>query len=450
MKRILVIVSLVALATGAVAGKSALAQAPTQAGQKESGDQEFTRKRGEVKDGDVDALFSLYTWAKANGIKKTKTDAVLRDIIKINPNHEQARDLLGYVRYHDEWVTAKEKERREIEDQRKEMEAKGMVLLDGKWVTKEEKEKAEHEKAGETLVEGVWVKKGDIERKKAELELQKAIEEHKAKGEYLVGTDKWVPKAEAEKYYADPAHPYAAIGEHVVLRTTKGIEFGEKSLVTAEGVYRRAKEFFGKEPNLANGKLEIFVASELNQYNELGNQLNADEKSSNYHAFTSPWIADPNDKKRMQITGVSFYFRDAKTSDIYLSHAAGELFVQHLLGPSPADTPPRWFIDGIASYFEGWADPKLFAWSRDNLRSQGDILKLKTLLQGYTPTEQQVRNAGLVIAFLKSPSCPADLSKEFSNAVAAVVDGQKISKAFRALEKSMIKAEDAFVQFANR
>ncbi len=446
MKKFLLVVSMLTFATISVARAD---DVPATAAKKENSDQEFTRRRGEVKDADVDGLFSLYTWAKANGIKKTKTDALLRDILKVKPDHAQAREILGYVKYHDEWVTAKEKERREIEDQRKEMEAKGMVLVNGKWVTKEEKEKAEHEAAGEVLVEGVWVKKADAEKEKADLEKRKEAEEHKAKGEFLAG-DKWVPKADAEKYYADPTHPYESTGEHVIVRTTKGIDFGDKWVITAEGVYRRAKEFFGKEPNANTGKLEIFVASDLNQYNEIGNQLNADEKSSNYHAYTSPWLADPVDKKKMHMTGVSQYFRDPKTSDIYLCHAAGELYVQHLLGPNAADAPPRWFIDGMASYFELWQDPKLFPWSRDNLRSMGDILKLKTLIQGYTPTEQQVRCAGLLIAFMKSPDCPADLSKEFGNAVTAVADGQKISKAFRTLEKALLKSEDAFVQFANK
>jgi hypothetical protein len=410
---------------------------------KETPEQEFERRKTEAA-GNADALMEVYLWAKTNKMNRQAT-AVLREIIEVDPDNANARKLLGYVQHDGKWVTEKEKTKLEGDAQRQENERLGLVEHDGKWMTPEEKEEAIHLERGEIRVGDAWVSKKDYERSKRELEAQQEAAEHKAKGEFLVD-GKWVPKAEAEAYYADIQHPYVTTGEFVNLHTNRGIDFADKMLVTADATYRLCHEFFGKAP-AGGGKFDVFVAAELDDYNALGNQWGGD-KSSNFSVFCSEWL--PETDETPDIVSVALYFQSEQNTEMYVKHAVAEQYVMRLLGRDASDTPPRWFVDGVASYIERWQSPKLFTWSRDRLHQVGWVLKLKTLCGGGVLNEQSILQSGMLVAFLKSPDCPADVAEAFNEAVVAVNEGKKVSKSFRDLEKLIEKNEDAFLTFAQK
>ncbi len=411
---------------------------------KSTPEEEFKQRR-EAAAGDAKALFDLYVWATSSGLKN-QAKIALRDVIKVDPNHEEARRLLGYVRFEDRWVTEKERERLAADKERKDNEAKGLVLHEGKWMTPEEKEEAVNLAKGMVKVEGQWVDMKDKARKEEEAKRRQEAEEHRAKGEFFVN-GKWIPRKEAEAFFADVQNPYRTEGDHILLCTNNGIEFGDRMLVTAEAAYRKAKDLLGAEPKLDGRKLPVFVVASLEDYNLLGNRMGADEKSSNYPAFVTPWL--PEDQAGFDMVSVTQYYKDVSLTEVYVHHAVVEQYVRRIMGPTAADPAPRWFIDGVSSYIERWQGPKLFSWTRDRLIAVGGLLKMKTYFGSYQPSEQCILSGGLLTAFVKSDKCPEELLKEWNDSVAAVIAGEGVQKAFRSLEKAFTKHEDALREFGN-
>lgn len=408
--------------------------------EKSSPKEEFEKRRAAIKGDDVDALMSLYAWAKGENLK-TQSTGVLRDILKIDPDNEAARKLLGYVNVDGEWVTEKEAEKLAADAEAKKMRAKGLVEYKGEWMTPEEKEVKEHEAKGEVLVDGEWVNKRDMERAEKAAALKKEMEEHRAKGEFLVG-DKWLPRAEAEAAFRSLETPYIAEGEAVQLLTNKGIDFGDKMVVTADAAFRACNQLFGKKPEGAE-KIKVFVGASTDDYNELGgNVFNADQKSSNYDVFCTGWL--PQNPQNLDMVSVTWAHEQDSATELWVRHAVGEQYVNRLLGPNAADVPPRWFVDGVANYVELWWNSKFYNWATGRVQQNGGLLPLKSFFGSYPVTRQSILQAGRVIHFLKDPNCPEEIQKAFSDAIIAVNDGKKISKAFRTLEKAMVKEEDSF------
>src|SRR5690606_31241832 len=155
--------------------------------------EEFKQRLDEAE-GDAEKLFQVYIWAKGRNLDADAKRA-LREVVKIDPEHENARKLLGYVRYEDRWVSESEHERLTAEAQRQEMEAKGLVLHQGKWVTKEEKERQVNEAKGLVEIDGKWVDKREYERVKKDAEQARERAEKSAQGLFEVN-GKWVTKQE--------------------------------------------------------------------------------------------------------------------------------------------------------------------------------------------------------------------------------------------------------------
>lgn len=410
----------------------------------ETPEQEFSRRLEEAR-GDAKALFDLYLWAKGKGLRSLATKA-LREVVKADPDHEAARRLLGYERWNGRWVTKREKERLASEAERRQKEAQGLVEYKGRWVTPEEKERLENEAKGLVLVDGKWVDRKQVEKAEEEARRRREREEKRAQGLFEIAPDKWVPRAEAEAWFADLNHPYPARGERVILYTNKGIDFGEKMLVGAEAAYRDAKALLGAEPPSDAGPLHVFCVSTLKDYNRLGADWNADEQSSNFYAFTTPWL--PENEAGLDVVSVTQFNKTDSLTEIYVRHATVENFVMKLVGPEAGDPPPRWFVNGVAAYLSRFSSPKLLGWSRERLLTLGGVPKLSTLFKSYLPTEQNILSMGYVIAWIRSGKAPDKVVEAWDEAVAAVREGKRVAKAFRKLEKELAKADDDFRDFA--
>ncbi len=75
------------------------------------------------KSGDnIETLIELAEWARLNRLA-TSRRKVFRKILKLNPEHKEARLELGYVKYEGKWVTLEEK-----------MLAQGKVFFRGRWI----------------------------------------------------------------------------------------------------------------------------------------------------------------------------------------------------------------------------------------------------------------------------------------------------------------------------
>ena len=74
---------------------------------------------------DIEKLVELAEWARLNRLA-TSRRKVFQTILKLDPEHKEARLELGYVKYNGKWVTLKEK-----------MMAEGKVFFRGRWIDEE-------------------------------------------------------------------------------------------------------------------------------------------------------------------------------------------------------------------------------------------------------------------------------------------------------------------------
>lgn len=414
---------------------------------KNTPEQELAARLAKADATDASALFDVYLYAKEQKLTAKGKD-ILKQIVKLDPDHEAARKEMGHVKYNDKWVPEAEAKKLAKSDEEREMKEKGLVRYKDKWVTPEEKEAAEHAEKGEILVDGKWVSKKDVEKAQAEAKLKQEIEEHKAKGEYYVD-GQWLPKEEADKHYANLATPYFAEGEFTTVATNKGVDYGEKIIVDVDAAYRDCVAFFGAAPT-GGRKPTVYVAATMEQMNELANQLNVDEKSSTYYAWCSTWI--PSHPLGFDILAATYYYRNKDNKDMtgfFARHALAEQFIERMVGQDATDIPPSWFVDGFACYIERWNSAAYFNWSRDVLRQRGALPSLKVFLGSYNVNDQNILIGGLVVSFLRSDKAPAELKAAWDEAVSALKSKGKIGKAFKKLEKALIAAEDVFIEYAD-
>ena len=154
----------------------------------------YKKRLAEIPEDDVDSLYQLALWCRDVGLKK-QAEQLFKKIIKISPDHREARWALGYILRDGKWISE--------EQWRKEQ---GFVKYKGEWVRKEDVEKI---KAGYVKYQGEWVSKEDYEKLRRGLrklngkwvtedEYWKAKGYVKYKGKWV--SEKWLQKRkQAEK-----------------------------------------------------------------------------------------------------------------------------------------------------------------------------------------------------------------------------------------------------------
>jgi hypothetical protein len=136
--------------------------------------------RTEQAAGDAKALWTLHEWARKQGFVE-ELPALLEQVVAADPQHRKARERLGHVKVGGQWMTPAEKAQHDLEQQAAEMEAKGLVLYEGAWITPQERDAREQglkkdgdewiteeewrRRRGERLVDGAWVRLGETEGK---------------------------------------------------------------------------------------------------------------------------------------------------------------------------------------------------------------------------------------------------------------------------------------------
>ena len=107
--------------------------------------------------GDADALVELAAWCEEKGLISDRK-RLLNNALKVDPEHERAHEMLGFVKFDGEWMTKAKAEAARRKAYEAEMKEKGYVEVDGVWVSKEEVDDA---KKGIFFHEGERVSKAD-------------------------------------------------------------------------------------------------------------------------------------------------------------------------------------------------------------------------------------------------------------------------------------------------
>ena len=85
--------------------------------------EDYHQELKKLADDDILGHYALGVWCKDNRLRK-QAEERFRYVLKLNPEHKDARRQLGYRRYRGRWMTAEEV-----------MIAQGKVEHDGEWVT---------------------------------------------------------------------------------------------------------------------------------------------------------------------------------------------------------------------------------------------------------------------------------------------------------------------------
>lgn len=120
--------------------------------------QEYEKVRGQYPD-TVDGHWRLSEWCRQNLLLPSR-EVHLKRILELEPEHEQARRGLGYVRDNGKWTTQEET-----------MTSRGYVKYKGKWMLPQEVELLEADRKAE-LVEKEWIR--DIKRLREALNTDKS------------------------------------------------------------------------------------------------------------------------------------------------------------------------------------------------------------------------------------------------------------------------------------
>lgn len=148
----------------------------------------YEERLKQIRGNDIDAHYNLGVWLRNVGMFE-EAKAEFDRVIKLDPDHPDARCELGYVRKGDKWLTEEEYRT-----------SQGYVRYNNRWIMKEDAEKLE---AGYVKYKGEWVKKDELDMlkkgfRRLEGKWVSQEEYNKAKGLVTYGK-KWVTPETAEK-----------------------------------------------------------------------------------------------------------------------------------------------------------------------------------------------------------------------------------------------------------
>jgi len=417
---------------------------------------ELEKKLAAIDRKDAEAVYGVAVWAEQNNLK-TDSKRLLREVIKINPDHAKARELLGYEKFGDKWLTKREIEREKEKAKEAEMSSKGMKKWKDQYVPAEDYEKLEkglvkykdpdgvekwgtpemkdRVEKGMALHDGLWVTKEGLEHLKAK--------------EFQVG-DKWVNEAEANKFHADFVNPWVMETDYVTFTTTCPYAFAKQALNHADAAIARAYQVCGlplPKPG-DNEKIALIMVKDGADYSQLGNQVQ-DALDANMSSNWSTFIL--TDANTGRFGAVTIYEvlspgNDQGNDNFSLAHvrfAAAAAAVRNLTFAEP---PSPWFSFGIAAHCERfWAGPKASSrdtrewckWSLGRLAKEGGPKDLKELFDPFDPSARSLLTAGAVIGFLtEAPNKPKKVDEQW----AKILEGMKKPKE-KGLLKDFLKLE---------
>jgi hypothetical protein len=410
---------------------------------KKSKDDIYKEKLAKVSRKDVNALWELAEWCRSEGLGN-QLRATLKLIISADPDHEKAREGLGYVRYKGRWVTRSALKRLEKDALAKEMKAKGMVKYKGKWVTKEERERLEK---GLVLHEGRWITKEEkkfLDMGYVKYEgtwVTKEEKENREKGLYRVGR-KWVDEAEANRHHSVWDTAWEVHGTGYMIRSTAPIKFLEKQREIVGALYEGMRKFcLGKKPS---EDIVVHIYATIREYNGVQEQVMTDNMFYAHHSHSIGGVFKYTEPKF-----VVTYKNDTKEYQyMFLGHGVGEAYLS-LTFEMDNKTTDHWFLLGPGHYLGiTQAGDVVFNVKWVSQKLGDNILPLSTLLSTRELPENEywcdrfyMQSALLIYMLLKDPR----YAEKFKEARAEIFKTRAPSKVLRKhfdlneLERSMKK-----------
>ncbi len=493
-------VLLLSLASASTVSAPLAPEAQPREFQQQKDDAEFERRRKEAGN-DVDKLWDVYKWCKEQK-KDDKGRSVLRQLLKIDPNHEDANVALGNIKYDGKWFPSQKK----VDEYKKEQTAKqekadGLVDYKGQRVPPADVPFLEKGMVKDD--DGNWVDGEEYKKKKDGWFKQDLVwvspqeKENIDKGLWKVG-DKWLTLDEANKAHSDLDNWWRIPSEHYWIYTTceRGVAIDKikKNLDQAWDDIVRLTGFTPKQPPI------VIVLRDTEQYNayaaadpDIGlASPDLTGMSSVRYTFFAETAGDPMKPDELLQVGVGYWDASSKEGNSWGPHsvrAALALSCVDALDPSRATLEkakkakrvdraffdnyyaekklPVWYRLALVSYVERYYIDRLVPadgnsrwareWSVQNLVSKGGLRPLKQLFEikeepkGTEEVPKLLNELGLVMSFIADGKCDT-VTEKWKAVQKAIQDGKDkaaLAPLLDALAQEVIKQETALRKFAN-
>lgn len=447
--------------------------------------QDFKDRLKEAKK-DPAKLWELYQWALEDDERKKYRKRVLKALIKVDPEHEEARLALGHVTYDGKWFDTERARDKYAEKVAKE---RGLVKFNGDWV-----EPADVPFLAKGLIRdkfGAWSDPIAVKRKADGWKQQDLawiapddfgkMEE----GLWKCG-DKWLPLEAANEWHDDLESPWKIPTTRAVIWATTTRETAMKAAKQAELAWYDMQKVYGYGGDVA---VPFMVVKDQAEYLRF---MDGDEEyempqvdvfgvsGHSRAAFADLWF--DMEAGEYQGMGVTYWDAEGANGDSYGIHDARFAYglsfaesidpcyeaVSEALEDDEIDVGdfinarygghriPRWLRWGAANYASRWfkdqqvkqgGNPRwAIEWSASNLRSQGGLANMQDIFRFQAELTNDssatlILSAGLVVAYMVDGGNPelGKLLKEFQE---TLQKGQDVEKILDSIRKKLTDSEE--------
>jgi hypothetical protein len=402
---------------------------------------EFSAKEAALKEADVVGHVALAKWAAEKGLAAESKRLLKKVVTKLDPENEEARTLLGYVKQGDKWVL--EEELKGAEDEQKKKE--GYVKVKGQWVKKEEEAFArkglvKHEDKWITSAEKKKIDTGWIRHPETGEWIPKEEAEKSKSGLFFVNKQ-WVDKATADKFHESPDSPWSIYSDHFNMIGTLPYDTMWNARNDAESAMTAAKRVFSMHTPIPVPPLQIRLFNTSDDYSAFTQPL-SDTGLSMYGAY----YAEKHDEKP-----VAVFYGEKNWGPYYLRHGVGLMVAYRFIEEADSKLPHvHWFPTGIGSYVSRWDNKGHAQHFGKQYIEKGGVRNLKKFFKSFNldkdmPDEEvqwNIYQAGILISFCidGGDKASTEALKELTD---ALVKAKGVDAAMKNLETKLSNAEKA-------
>ena len=302
---------------------------------------------------DAAAVMEVATWAHEHKMH-TAHKRLLNKVLKLDADHEGARQALGYVKHDGRWMLEAKVALLEKRAERAAMEAKGLKEVDGIWVPAGEVDAAEggvyfHEGNPVSRAEKVALLAGKVRHPSTAAFIDPDDLEKAEEGLFPLVNGDWVDLEEADKYHSESQRPWILRTDHVVVATTLPMASFEEVRGHIDQAIQSVMPFFGNRAIHPSHRPVLFVCSSVEEFQEMGN--NFGDQRSIYGAF--PCESEPvfEGYTLSEPPIVANWGERQPWGIYYLRNAAGQAYAR-AVGHDVGVRFPEWMIAGAGSYAE--------------------------------------------------------------------------------------------------
>ena len=454
---------------------------------------------------DPDALWEVYLWCKQEKRNKDAR-AVLRSILDVDADHEEAHKGLRHHYYDNQWFDSyvKLSEYKRAEEARM-LEEQGVVRFEDGWAKPEDVPfmrmgwvKDAHDRwvhpnsLARSAQEAKFVELGY--KRQADMTWVAPDEQAKWEEKLVKVGDEWMSAADANVYHSRLGQWWEYPGEAFIVKSTLDYEGTRWAAWYADQTYTDLVRIFGKKPASAP---DLVVLNGVDQYNRFAvgdpeSGLPSTEvdgfSSVHYAFFAETWVDLSGEVPEYMGTGVCYWDRGNEALKLFgqyaIRHAAAQAYIEEIdpswqtisrlvasqggQGQNSDDfwaekQIPRWLRYGAASYVERYfKDPdaqpgsewRVREWALENLR-EGEgprpieqIFAFPLDVNDIEGSGKLIGEAGLLVSFMLDGDCKPVKAAHMAFK-SALRSGEGVGEAAQALQQAILDNEDALRMYAN-